>query len=122
MALILAFQEMLDEANALKARGNDLFREQDWPKALATYQEGINCLPHNFIPSPVRDDKGKGKDFELAENESAPALEPESKAVSPSVTGLVDQQCVNIRSILHANIAACHVKLVSTVTRWGQLP
>lgn len=114
----------MDEANELKVRGNDLFRESSWQGALEAYMSGLKVLPVR----PV-DVKGKGK---ASGNDSdddddgipkvpgdEPEATPEPKIVEVveeekdnSPLGLALQQCAVVRSILNSNIAACHVKLV----------
>lgn len=122
-------QEVLEEANGLKTRGNDLFRESSWQRALEVYLEGLNALPPR---SPLlKDTKGKRKaDDEWADNDTE---EPASKSTIPqtatepstlsdaSPLALAEQQCTVLRSILNSNIAACHSKLVS-LSPWWLIP
>ncbi|KAF9513394.1 hypothetical protein BS47DRAFT_1329633 [Hydnum rufescens UP504] len=106
----------LGEANVLKERGNDLFRESNWKRASETYLEGLRTLPLRPVPSPSNV-KGKEKAHESGEDPMEgsetpgfPDAETEKmRGLTP--LALLEQQCPVIRSILNANIAACHVKL-----------
>lgn len=112
-------QEVLEDANSLKTRGNDLFRESNWQRALEVYLEGLAVLP----PRP-QSDKGKGKgraESDHEENdvvdEQAPKPTPPtpletSETIDLSPLTLMERQCSSLRSILNSNIAACYAKLV----------
>lgn len=112
-------QEVLEDANGLKTRGNDLFRESNWQRALEVYLEGLAVIPSR---PPSANDKGKGRADSEEEsndvNEQAPrpgsvSLDhEESDAQDLSPLALMEQQCSVLRSILNSNIAACHAKLV----------
>ncbi|CAL1695387.1 unnamed protein product [Somion occarium] len=78
-------QRCLQQADELKAEGNDHFRAKSWDEALAQYRSALGHLP-----------KRKGKQRETDEVE-----EPEPLA----------SECAKARAVLNANIGACYVKL-----------
>ena len=124
-------QARLAEAEELKQEGNDLFRRSKWNEALQSYRNGLTRLPKRRDPPPpppppasssspqppTTDDEG---DSPLAEGE-APGASTDVKSQSePSdcinVDFPLERECAKVRSVLHANIAACHLKLASAHT------
>jgi hypothetical protein len=65
---------------------------------------------------PTTDDEG---DTPLAEGDAGASTDAESQS-KPSdcvnVDSPLEHECAKVRSILHANIAACHLKLASAHT------
>lgn len=115
----------------MKTRGNDLFREGKWQRALEVYLEGLQALPPRS--SPPRDVKGKARAQGDGESEeatddgslvgaqasTAPLKEHETAEASreASPIALMEQQCAVLRSIFNSNIAACYVKLVRSAAQ-----
>lgn len=112
---------MLDEANSLKTRGNDLFRSGDWQRSLEVYMEGLHVLPPRLKPSSKGKEKAEDTATEpvtetetgvIAESASSSSTVAPSEDTTLSQLDLMEQQCSVLRSIFNSNIAACHVKLV----------
>ena len=109
-------QARLAEADELKQEGNDLFRRSKWNEALQSYRNGLTRLPKRKDPPPpassssqppTTDDEG---DFPDASTDAKSQSEPSD---SVDVDSPLEHECAKVRSILHANIAACHLKLAS---------
>ncbi|KAH9968932.1 hypothetical protein BC827DRAFT_1166616 [Russula dissimulans] len=98
----------LGEADELKQEGNDLFRRSKWNEALQSYRNGLARLPKRRIPPPAPEEQGDplptGEEAAAASTETTSQNEP---AIDPSL----EHECAKARSVLYANIAACHVKL-----------
>lgn len=115
-------QAQLREAEELKQEGNDLFRSSKWNEALQSYRSGLARLPKRRPPPPpspslqppATDDEG---DPPVVEGEAPDAFtddESQSEATGGvNVESTLERECAKARSVLHANIAACHVKLAS---------
>ncbi|KAN0125130.1 TPR-like protein [Russula decolorans] len=118
-------QARLAEAEELKQEGNDLFRRSKWNEALQSYRNGLTRLPKRRDPPPppppassssprppTTDDEG---DSPLVEGEVPGAPTDAENQSEPSdcvnVDSPLERECVKVRSVLHANIAACHLKL-----------
>ncbi|CAL1695388.1 unnamed protein product [Somion occarium] len=95
----------IQQADELKAEGNDHFRAKSWDEALAQYRSALGHLPKRKVIKPIspppddpeaKVDSGKGKQRETDEVE-----EPEPLA----------SECAKARAVLNANIGACYVKL-----------
>ena len=132
VALHLLVQARLGEAEDLKKEGNDLFRRSEWNEALQCYRNGLARLPKRRDPvplsppasssspgppttddagdppSPVAEGEVHGASTD-AENQSEPS--DRVNADSP-----LERECAKARSVLHANIATCHLKLASAHT------
>lgn len=91
----------IEAAQGHKEEGNTYFRAQEHDQALFAYRRGLECLPMRDepIPSPVDPDEAAVPVDEPA------ALDPPDR--SPP------NEMEKARAVLNANIAACHVKLVS---------
>jgi hypothetical protein len=94
------FQACLQQADILKAEGNDHFRSKRWDQALVAYHTGLSRLPAKVQSEELSDQD------ELKEGLAAGTLD-DHNAFSPS-------DCATRRAVLNANIAACYVKLVTT--------
>ncbi|KAJ8702846.1 hypothetical protein PTI98_001523 [Pleurotus ostreatus] len=106
-------EDLLDIAEQLKVKGNDHFRTAEWGAALSIYQEALDKLPKRKVqkpddptPEPFEDDL---EGHPTAPFTSTPSPPP-SEDISPSG---FDITCAKLRSVLNANIGACHVKLRS---------
>ncbi|KAK2461768.1 hypothetical protein APHAL10511_006231 [Amanita phalloides] len=82
----------LRSAEELKAEGNEHFRAGRWKEALGVYRSGLGELQQGT------DTTQDPRNAEDAEDE-------------PNPTTKLDKDCSKARAILHANIAACCVKL-----------
>lgn len=108
-------QARLEEAVELKQEGNDLFRRSKWIEALQSYRNGLAQLPkrrHPPSPSPRPPSTDEEGDPPPAEEETGASTDAEP-AGSDNVDSSLERECAKARSVLHANIAACHVKLAS---------
>ena len=120
----LSTQARLGEAEELKQEGNDLFRRGKWDEALQMYRCGLAQLPRRNPPPPPlhpppATDEESGTP--LAEGDAVPTPsdaqnQHESTVISDADSPL-ERECAKARSVLNANIAACHVKLASAHTR-----
>ncbi|KAI0001992.1 hypothetical protein BJV77DRAFT_1057703 [Russula vinacea] len=102
----------LGEAEELKQEGNDLFRRSKWNEALQSYRNGLARLPKRRDPpspsprSPATDGEDDRSPVEgEASDVSADAGEPNGCV---NVDSSQERECAKARSVLHANIAACH--------------
>lgn len=112
-------QARLEEAEELKQEGNDLFRRSKWNEALQSYRSGLAQLPKRrppppSPPPPATDEEGNPPP---AEGEfSGTPTDAESRCEPTDCVNIdspLERECAKVRSVLHANIAACHVKLAS---------
>ncbi len=122
-------QARLEDAEELKQEGNDLFRHSKWNEALQSYRNGLAGLPKrrdppppplassSSPPPPTAADEG---DSPLVGGEVPDAsTDAESQSQPPdcvNVDSPLQHECTKARSILHANIAACLLKLASVHT------
>jgi len=94
-------QACLQQADVLKAEGNDHFRSKRWSEALAAYKAGLSRLPNTIQNGgPSNKDDNSLNEYEAPDK-------PGQDAFSPSEFALR-------RAVLNANIGACYVKLVIT--------
>jgi hypothetical protein len=126
-------QVRLGEAEELKRDGNDLFRRSNWNDALQRYRDGLGRLPKRREPPlpspssppptpPTTTDKQAGDPPPARGEAAATGTSTEDNSQSePTAPAKVDspleRECAKMRSVLHANIAACHVKLASAHAR-----
>lgn len=132
IALHLLVQARLGEAEELKKEGNDLFRHGEWIEALHCYRNGLARLPKRRDPvpspppasssspgSPTTDDAGDPPS-PLAEGQVHGASADANNQSEPSdhvnTDSPLERECAKARSVLHANIAACHLKMASAHT------
>lgn len=109
-------KEGLAEAEELKQEGNNLFRLNKWDDALQSYRNGLARLPERRKPVPsATDEKDRSPPAEGEDTATHTDME-ESLASGTSVdsdsSSPLEHECAKARSVLHANIAACNVKLV----------
>ncbi|KAF8507071.1 TPR-like protein [Russula emetica] len=121
-------QARLEEAEELKQEGNDLFRSSKWNEALQSYRNGLARLPKRRDPpsppasssSPRPPTTGDEGDSPLPKGEVPGASTDAESQSEPSdcvnVDSPLEYECAKARSVLHANIAACHLKLASAHT------
>lgn len=109
----------LEEANTLKALGNDQYGKKNYAVAITHYTDAIARLPPR--PDDVPDDAPEEEPEEepdAPQEISAAASEPQDASVpAQSVTleeHLVFEEIGALRVKLYANLAACHLKLVRT--------
>lgn len=111
-------QARLEEADELKQEGNDLFRSTKWNEALQSYRNGLTRLPKRRDPAPAPASSSSPPPPTTDDEGEAPGASTDAKSQSePSdcvnVDSPLDHECAKMRSVLHANIAACHLKLAS---------
>jgi hypothetical protein len=101
----------------LKEEGNDYFRSKQWEEALAAYKSALGYLPRRRMEAKTElrehDEGAKSHEKIL---DAGTSLSPGMAGSSSS-----DTDYVKTRSILNANIGACHVKLVSILPRAAAL-
>ncbi|KAI0307837.1 hypothetical protein B0F90DRAFT_1621791, partial [Multifurca ochricompacta] len=112
-------QTRLGEAEELKQEGNKLFRLDKWNEALQSYRNGLARLPKRgnpLVPSTANEGS-QGRDSPLTEEEATQTCTDADSQPKPKPNHFIDpdsllgRQCAQARSVLNANIAACHVKL-----------
>ena len=119
----LLMQAQLGEAEELKQEGNDLFRRGKWDEALQRYRNGLAQLPKRRVPPPppprpATEEEGDTLPAEGDANLAPTDAESQHESTLHSdVDAPLKGECANARSVLNANIAACHVKLVSAHAR-----
>ena len=114
------FKRCLLEADELKHEGNEHFRAKHWDEALVAYRAALGRLPKRKSPAKVssksdgkrRDDDGAGQEEQASVSEAASSIVEE-----PAPSTALEIECAKARSVLNANIGACHVKLVSFFLR-----
>ncbi|KLO06777.1 TPR-like protein [Schizopora paradoxa] len=95
----------LDDAEFLKQEGTAHFKAGSWAEALASYRSGLGRLPKRRevkTKQPARNNDSEVKKDEEKEETEGEGEEP--------LTGQ-DLEVAKLRSVLNANIGACHVKL-----------
>jgi hypothetical protein len=118
-------QGRLEEAEVLKQEGNDLFRLNKWNEALQSYRNGLARLPKRRRPpapqaTPHNEQGDPPPAAERDTSHSPTENDGQSTgSASPSVDTPLERECAKTRSVLNANIAACHVKLVRVRARKG---
>ncbi|BGP54901.1 hypothetical protein JCM8202v2_002488 [Rhodotorula sphaerocarpa] len=104
-------RDLLDRATRLKEDGNREFGQGRWEMAIETYREGLAELPSTRAPDPPPSLKGKEK-----------AVEADTDGGATSGHGVTEDEraeldeCRELRAMLSANVAACHLKL----QRWKE--
>jgi hypothetical protein len=115
----LLMQARIGEAEGLKQAGNELFRRGKWDEALQTYRNGLAQLPKRRNPPPPpppASDEIPPPEGDADRIPTDAQNQHESTVPSDADTPL-EHECAKARSVLNANIAACHVKLASTHAR-----
>jgi len=107
----------LKEADELKTEGNDHFRANRWEDALGVYRSALGRVPERRDPKRKPDTKGRDKEVDDVEDETEAESVPQDEATASEeeaneepLTEL-EVECAQVRSVLHANIGACYVKL-----------
>jgi hypothetical protein len=112
-------QGRLEEAEVLKQEGNDLFRLNKWNEALQSYRSGLAQLPKRRRPAAPQSTPRNEQDDPPPAAEGDTSHSPtendgqSASSASPSVDSPLERECAKTRSVLNANVAVCHVKLVS---------
>ncbi|KAN0100786.1 hypothetical protein V8E55_000770 [Tylopilus felleus] len=96
-------RERLDKANELKLEGNESFKATKWNEALVSYRTALGHLPPRHPPAEPGSDQA---DLDSP----GPTTEPDVASMSDGVD-VLDAECAKVRAVLHANIAACLLKL-----------
>ncbi|KAI0257521.1 hypothetical protein BJV78DRAFT_1272495 [Lactifluus subvellereus] len=108
-------QARLGEAEELKQEGNDLFRLNKWNEALQSYRNGLARLPkrrHPPAPPATAHEEGDPPPAEGESSRTPTEVDsPPTSDASADVDSPLERSCAKTRSVLNANIAACHVKL-----------
>ena len=89
----------------MKAEANDHFRAGRWEEAIALYRSALGRLPNRPVQKTKLDEEDAIPD-PLEAKEDVKESEPE--APIPEAEGVP-----KARAVLNANLAACHLKLVS---------
>ena len=125
------YQKCLGDAEELKQEGTSYFKEQNWKQAIATYTCALGQLPKRVVykkgasdgnttakaSAEGEDEDGGSKvEYNVEKPEEQLAGEDEDRkegAEQPlKLTGIY-LELAKARSVLNANIGACHLKLVS---------
>jgi hypothetical protein len=113
-------QLRLQEAAEIKEEGNDSFRGQQWNDALVAYRRALARLPKRPVADSSASRKGKARESDDPLDTSEGDVVNEQLKDAPDEMPHAEPpeqqtQCSKARAILNANIAACYVKLVSTI-------
>ncbi|KZP32373.1 hypothetical protein FIBSPDRAFT_907413 [Athelia psychrophila] len=109
-------KESLRDADEIKQEGNTHFRSKQWTEALVSYRSALARVPpRKEDPAPSTE---KGKDRQASpppgDEQAGPSEPTVGEVASPPaqvpMTAL-ELDCAKARSVINANIAACHVKL-----------
>ncbi|MBW0506798.1 hypothetical protein O181_046513 [Austropuccinia psidii MF-1] len=110
---------LLSTADALKQEGNKNFTQKRWTDALNKYAEAIMTLP----PSPSSQEAPPDVDIDAISSDDDEITKPTAAKAQPSQKSKsdlghqqssipkLDPQIHQLISVLHANSAACHLKL-----------
>jgi hypothetical protein len=112
-------QVRLVEAEELKQDGNGLFRLNRWNEALERYRSGLARLPKRCPPAPPATTHNEESDPPQAAGgvTSGTPTKVDGQPTSSASANALERECAKTRSVLNANIAACHVKLVRVHAR-----
>lgn len=109
-------KQQLEKASGLKQEGNELFKKGEWTEALVAYRTALGHVPPKTPPldepvngDPSADDNtrtGSRRDEIPDDAPPSPSPPPPKPPISES-----EAECAKARAVLHANIAACLVKL-----------
>ena len=114
-------------ALAHKDAGTAHFRAARWSEALDAYRAALACLPLRAVPptpaAPTRDDDldwsgagvagGKGEDKVKGKGKEQEEKEEEVLDISSPAVSVADKETTRLRAVLHANVGACLLKMVS---------
>ena len=106
-------------AEELKAEGNDHYRAGSWKEALAAYRSALGGLPPRIEMKreaglqATDADAPKGTVNEEEKGDQPNLQTTDAHEDDAGIGFAMDGECVKARATLHANIAACYVKLVS---------
>ncbi|KAA1075452.1 hypothetical protein PGTUg99_008772 [Puccinia graminis f. sp. tritici] len=123
-------EKLLQEANALKERGNTEFQEKRWQSALDMYSDALATLPLRPLPQkvtssdpqdPLKDElsdnnNNNNDDDDTIDDRKDPQSDgsghhSESEPIIPEALKSSDDPRISrLRSILNANTAACYLK------------
>ncbi|KAF7971826.1 hypothetical protein HWV62_19831 [Athelia sp. TMB] len=109
----------LRDADEIKQEGNEHFRSKRWTEALVSYRTALAKVPPREEENTASSDKGKKRQATPpSDNEAATAPKNLEGDEAPTTLARLpmtelELECAKVRSVINANIAACHVKLVS---------
>jgi len=110
-------RRLLEQAEELKQEGNEHFRGKSWNEALATYRSALGRLPKRPISRTPQNEAQMMEDEEDKDPaEPVPGSSSTKNKHDQSESALLEptplqEECAKARSVLNANIAACHMKL-----------
>jgi hypothetical protein len=122
----------LNDSAEMKEQGNKFFLDKNWTSAIIAYNQALACLPKPKPPAGSHaqsDEQEQGPlpgDAQAATDMQYPyrhQMEEENtqkeEILIASVPDLqltpLERECSNARVVLYANIAACELKLVSSI-------
>lgn len=115
--ILIHRKKALEEAEELKREGNDYFRASEWTEALVAYRTALGRLPKRQNPQPSPG--GSNKPVNDPDEDTSPPDEGSSDQQSAQPAQLPEAELTPLqfeyakaRSVLNANVAACHMKLV----------
>ena len=99
----------------MKQEGNDHFRAKRWDEALVAYRSALGHLPSRPRSNDLGNDESDGPHRDDVPDGESTELEPEPEVPPPQQLppSELEVECAKARAVLNANIAACHMKLVS---------
>ena len=98
--------EALAEAATLKSSGNDVFGQGEYAEAVVVYKKALEKLGDE-----IEEEEEEEKDENENEKEVEEIENPTSS--SPSSTSSTSDEATELGATLHANLAACYLKLES---------
>lgn len=111
----------LKSSAEFKDEGNAFFLEKNWTSALTAYNQALACLPSLPVVETIKDSTevdAKEPADDLAERQPGNDEAAGSSTQEPTkpVNTPLEDAYSHARVILHSNIAACELKLVSNGT------
>ncbi|TFK30627.1 hypothetical protein FA15DRAFT_699067 [Coprinopsis marcescibilis] len=106
----------IQDAHDRKSDGNDHFRLSNWNEALVLYRAGLNRLPKSIetsekVTSLPEGDEYSEQEIQVTGEQTSAVNISTSESLEPGLTAEEELELTKLRAVLHANIAACHVKL-----------
>jgi hypothetical protein len=116
----------LNDSAEMKEQGNKFFLDKNWTSAITAYNQALACLPKPKPPAVSHAQSGEKEqepvdaatDMQYPDRHHREENEQEDTLIAskPDLQLTpIEQECSNTRVVLYANIAACELKLVSSI-------